>query len=438
MNFQEQLKQQLAQQNRGERAEVDYPSNHLKHKELFIPKETNQVLVRILPPSVSGENYNQMVREIFLQAHNRNGKELKLNAVLSAFPNVEDPLDQALINWNAQNRVPNKWNKNATPTKKYLANVIQLIRDPQTGQFRYETDEQGNLMVRLFKLSHSACQAINAKLTDTMLTPNFNPDVPDSVKQYSFISSAEAFPVMISKPAKGSGQMSYGVDVYSNMPLGALPQGWETQLEDLAYQATPSYSYNKEYIDYFIDVVNGVEPVSQAQGGQQAQPQQGYQAPAMGQGFASAPQQPAYNMAQPQQPMNTGFNQQPVAPVQPQATNMGTPSFGQTNMGTAPTMNGGFAQAPQQPVQPAPIADLMGFQMPMNQAPVTDPSTISDADMPFNMQAMPDVTPQATSVPEQPVVATPEPPQQAPVAPVETATNTTLPDVDSLLQQMQG
>ena len=61
----------------------------------------------------------------------------------------------------------------------------------------------------------------------------------------------------------------------------------------------------------------------------------------------------------------------------------------------------------------------MGFQMPMNKEPVTDPSTISDADMPFDFQAMPDVTPQATSVPEQLVVATPEPLQQAPVAPVE-------------------
>ena len=129
MNFQELLKQQIAQQYKGDRAEVDYPSSHLKHKELFIPKETNNVLVRILPPVVSGEDYNKMTREVFLQTRNKNGKELKLNAVLSPYVNYEDSLDKELVKWNAENRVPNRWNKNTTPTRRYLTNVVQLVKN---------------------------------------------------------------------------------------------------------------------------------------------------------------------------------------------------------------------------------------------------------------------------------------------------------------------
>ncbi|AZU99978.1 hypothetical protein vBEfaHEF1TV_134 [Enterococcus phage vB_EfaH_EF1TV] len=427
MNFQEQLQQQLKQQNIGEREAVDYPSNHLKHKELYFPKAENgqpsTLYVRVLPPAVPGENYNVSAREAFLTTRNRNGKDLKSNFIFSEHPNAEDILEQAMIRWNAENRVPNPYSRNTKPRQRYYVNVVQLIINQQTGEVSYETDSNGQLMVRLLKLPQTACMAINESLSNPMLRPQFSPDVPEEVAQYSFISSADAFPISITKPPRSNKPTSYNVQVISNRSLGALPQGWENLLEDLKYQATPSVEYNREFIEYFIDVVDGKEPVHQ---GVQSQ---GTQAPQ----FNQQPVQPQFN----QQPVQPQFNQQPVQPMQqntgwsPQQSQPQQPAtgFNATNMGTPPNINGGFNQQPvQQPVQQ---------QQPMgsfNEQPVTDPSTISDADMPFNMQSMPDVSPQQNAVPEQPVTNTPEPVSQ----PVVNQQPNNTPSVDDLLAGMVG
>lgn len=427
MNFQEQLQQQLKQQNIGEREAVDYPSNHLKHKELYFPKAENgqpsTLYVRVLPPAVPGENYNVSAREAFLTTRNRNGKDLKSNFIFSEHPNAEDILEQAMIRWNAENRVPNPYSRNTKPRQRYYVNVVQLIINQQTGEVSYETDSNGQLMVRLLKLPQTACMAINESLSNPMLRPQFSPDVPEEVAQYSFISSADAFPISITKPPRSNKPTSYNVQVISNRSLGALPQGWENLLEDLKYQAAPSVEYNREFIEYFIDVVDGKEPVHQ---GAQSQ---GTQAPQ----FNQQPVQPQFN----QQPVQPQFNQQPVQPMQqntgwsPQQSQPQQPAtgFNATNMGTPPNINGGFNQQPvQQPVQQ---------QQPMgsfNEQPVTDPSTISDADMPFNMQSMPDVSPQQNAVPEQPVANTPEPVSQ----PVVNQQPNNTPSVDDLLAGMVG
>lgn len=426
MNFQQQLQQQL-QQNSTEREVVDYPSNHLKHKELYFPKSENgqpsTLTVRILPPAVAGENYNVVAREIFLSARNRNGKDLKSNFVLSPYPNSEDILEQALIRWSAENRVPNAYSRTASPRQRFYVNVVNMITNQQTGQVYPETDQEGNLVVRLLKLPRTACMTISESLSNPMLRPQFSPDVPEEVAQYSFISSAEAYPIMITKPARSNQPTQYGVQVLSNRPLGALPQGWESQLPDLAYQATPSVEYNRKFIEYFISVVDGVEPVAGNQGGQQQATQ--------------APQ----------------FTQQPVQPNFTQAPQQPNYSHQATNMGTPPSINGGFNQPPVQPnqgftQQPAPVQPNQGFaqpaqtaqpnqgfsqpvqqqpvQQPVQQQPVTDPATISDADMPFNMQEMPDVA-QPTPAPTQQPASNPTPVQQ-------NVANT--PSVDDLLQSM--
>lgn len=428
MNFQQQLQQQLQQQNSGEREVVDYPSNHLKHKELYFPKSENgqpsTLTVRILPPAIPGENYNVVAREIFLSARNRNGKDLKSNFVLPAYPNSEDVLEQALIRWNAENRVPNAYNRNASPRQRFYLNVVNMITNQQTGEVYPETDAEGKLVIRLLKLPRTACLTISESLISPMLRPNFSPDVPEDIAQYSFISSADAFPVMITKPARSNQPTQYSIQVLTNRPLGALPQGWEEELPDLAYQATPSTEYNKRFVEYFISVVDGVEPV--AGGGQQ----QATQAPQ----FTQAPTQPNFTQAPPQ----PSYNQQ--------ATNMGTP----------PSINGGFNQPPVQQQQgfaqqPAPVQPNQGFSQPVQntqpnqgfsqpvqqpvqqQMPVTDPATISDADMPFNMQAMPNVA-QPTQAPAPAPTQAPAPtPTQAPV-PTQGTVDT--PSVDDLLQSM--
>lgn len=402
MNFQEQLAQQLASQNHGDREPVDYPSSKLKNKELYFPKaqqgQASSLLVRILPPAIAGENYNVQARELFLQTRNSNGKDLKLGAVLSPFPNQDDMLDVAITDWQAKNMVPNNFNRSAKPSNKYYVNAVQVVLNPQTNQYEEERDPQtGELAVRLFKLPFSACNLINTKLADPLFSPRELAQMPAEIAQYSFISSAYAFPIQLTKPPKGSNQMSYAVDIMTNLPLGALPQGWENQLEDLAYQATPSYQYNGEYVKYFIDVVNGVEPQQGQQQATQQQPQ--YQAP-------------AYT--------------QPQAPVQPtgQPQNIGTPVQGQTNMGTAPQL------PPAQPQYQAPVNT-----MPVPPAPPVAP-VVTDNVLPQDLVGAPDVASATQVVPPQTQTTTP-PVSEAPVT-TPPANTGGLPDVDDLLAGMKG
>lgn len=442
MNFQETLKAQLANQNYGDREPVDYPSNHLKNKELYFPKQAgNQaptLLVRILPPApgVGDGNFNVPAREIFLQTQNSNGKDLKLNAVLSPFPNQEDPLDMAITQWQAENRVPNSYNRQAKPSNRYYVNAVNIVVNPQTGQYEEERDPQtGQLVVRLLKLTHSACNGILEKLTDPMFAPQALQGQPMEVAQYSFISSMYAFPIRLTKPLKNSGQMSYGVDIMTQFPLGALPQGWENLLEDLQYQATPSVQYNFEYVDYFIKVVNGEEPV-QGQNQTQAQPTQGYGAP------APTYTQPA-TITQPGFPQGSqpAYTQQATQPVQPQATNMGTATYGQTNMNTAPDINAGLTQ------QPAPIANPNGVQQPMYQQPAPQVDTmpvppaptqnvpvVDDTVLPQDLTSAPDVAPAPTGVTPPPQMPQADPaPQTTPAEP----TQTEMPDIEDLINRMQ-
>lgn len=457
MSFQDILKQQLEQQTQNSNTEVDYPSKKLKNKELYFPKPTghepSQLMIRILPPAIPNESYNVPSREIFLTARNRNNKELKPTFVLSPFPNQEDPIDMAVTRWMAENRVPNTYNKKQKPKSVYLVNVIQLFSDP-SGQLVEERDQQGNPVVRLFKLPASACKTINEKLGDPLFRPQNLQGVPEEIAQYSFISSASAFPIRLTKPKQGSGQMHYDVDVFTNYPLGALPQGWENLLEDLQYQATPSYKYNQEFIEYFISVVDGTEPV---QGQGQGQPQQGFQPqqpnyggqPNYGaqQGYQQPPVQPQGGFQTPPQPNFGGQQAYQQPPVQPQqgyqqppvqATNMGTPTYGMTNMGTAPDMNDAFGTSPY-PVPP--ISDPMGQQAPQYPHPAEQPTqpVYEQPAPPAFEQPAQNVAPAPTNTP-----VTPPPAQN--VAPVEnqqvtpppTQVDSGLPDITELLNQMNS
>ena len=379
MNFQDMLKQQI-QQTSNNNEKVDYPSNHLKAKELRFDKDTSTLLVRILPPANSSDFFAVPAREIWLNARNRNGKDLNFSAVL---PDVMDPqtstLAANLINWQAQERVPNNFNRKAFPSRVYYVNVIQLLVD-QAGNIQHEVGQDGQPVVRLMKLKQSAYTEILNKLADPFMKPAASDD-------YSFISAVDAYPIKITKPAKGSQQMSYSVDVYQRS-LGALPQNWTSLLEDLKYQATPSEEYNKEYTEYFISVVNGVEGQS-----------------------AGAPVTPAQAPAQQQ------FTQAP--PTQFQATQQQPAAqYG------APVQQ--FAQpAPAQ--QPAPTQQP-GFD-PQAVAAGMD-TMLSSAPDPFLDNAVP--TQQPVEVPFDTGAAA-EPTQPAPQT-----TSAGLPDVNDLLANMKG
>ena len=301
MNFQEKLKAELAAaQHNNNNTEVDYPSNHLKHKELRFEKDQTQLMIRILPPANDEDFFTVMARELWMNTKNRSGKDLNLNAVFSDTMNPDESnLVANLIQWQAREMVPNNFNKKAYPSRKSYVNAVQIFIDPQTNQFVHEVDQNGQLVVRMFKLPFSAYTAILGKLSDPMMKPQGSDD-------YGIISALDAFPIKLTKPQKGAATMSYTVDVYQRS-LGALPPNWKDSLENLRYQATPTEEYNSEYVQYFCDVVNGVEPV---RGG-------GNGATTGNTGGGNQFQQPVVPQQQPQQQFNQfAQQQQPVVPQQ--------------------------------------------------------------------------------------------------------------------------
>lgn len=404
MNFQEKLKAELAAaQHNNNNTEVDYPSNHLKHKELRFEKDQNQLMIRILPPANDEDFFTVMARELWMNTKNRSGKDLNLNAVFSDTMNPDESnLVANLIQWQAREMVPNNFNKKAYPSRKSYVNVVQIFIDPQTNQFVHEVDQNGQLVVRMFKLPFSAYTAILGKLSDPMMKPQGSDD-------YGIISALDAFPIKIVKPQKGAATMSYTVDVYQRS-LGALPPNWRDLLEDLKYQATPTEEYNSDYVRYFCDVVNGVEPV---RGGNSTStavaPTQGnFQQPIVPQ------QQGQFNQFAQQQQQQ----QQPVVQQQQQFVPSPTQSVGTF---TPAQPQGQFNQfAP--PVQtPYPV--------------------INDSDLPFA-----DVVNGA--VVQQPVVPVPDfgaiaadpfpVNTQAPSAPVAAPMSGGLPDVNDILARMKN
>ena len=387
MNFQEKLKAELAAaQHNNNNTEVDYPSNHLKHKELRFEKDQNQLMIRILPPANDEDFFAVMARELWMNTKNRSGKDLNLNAVFSDTMNPDESnLVANLIQWQAREMVPNNFNKKAYPSRKGYVNAVQIFIDPQTNQFVHEVDQNGQLVVRLFKLPFSAYTAILGKLSDPMMKPQGSDD-------YGIISALDAFPIKLTKPQKGAATMSYTVDVYQRS-LGALPPNWKDSLEDLKYQATPTEQYNADYVQYFIDVVNGVEPVRGGGNG------------ATTGNTGGSFQQPVVPQQQPQQQFNQFAQQQQQPIVAPQQQ---------------------FAPPVQSvvPMQQPPVATQPQFnQFQQQAAPV-----ITDADLPF--ADMPDMGALATD-PFPPVLHTG---MGEPSAPVTGG----LPDVNDILAKMRN
>ena len=391
MNFQEKLKAELAAaQHNNNNTEVDYPSNHLKHKELRFEKDQNQLMIRILPPANDEDFFTVMARELWMNTKNRSGKDLNLNAVFSDTMNPDESnLVANLIQWQAREMVPNNFNKKAYPSRKSYVNAVQIFIDPQTNQFVHEVDQNGQLVVRLFKLPFSAYTAILGKLSDPMMKPQGSDD-------YGIISALDAFPIKLTKPQKGAATMSYTVDVYQRS-LGALPPNWKDYLENLRYQATPTEQYNADYVQYFIDVVNGVEPV---RGG-------GNGATTGNTGGGNQFQQPVVPQQQPQQQFNQFAQQQQQQPI----------------------------VAPQQQFVQHPVQNQFA-------PPVQTPyPVINDSDLPFA-----DVVNGA--VVQQPVVPVPDfgaiaadpfpVNTQAPSAPVAAPMSGGLPDVNDILARMKN
>lgn len=416
MDFQQRLQQELKSmeqnnnRNFGDK-DIVYPTSKLKNDMLYFNKDNTQFMVRVLPPVNDETFFAAPFKEIWLNKTNKNGKDLNFQATLPFYPSENSSLTKAIAQWQQEERVPNNFNRKASPSKRFFVNAVQVAMD-NNGNMQMERDQNGQMVVRVLKLPQTAYQALLSKISDPMLTPQNSGD-------YGLIGDTNAFPVRITKPAPGG--MSYTIDVFQR-DLGALDSNWRELAEDLAYQATPSEEYNGDFVQYFIDVVNGQEGKNNDDGGNQG-----------GQG---AFQQPTTYQQAPQQPQQPSFNQEPPQQAQP--------SFNQ----------GGFQPQSQQqgfnqpPVQQAPQQSQPSF----NQAPVDtgDANPYNngggqgafDANMPTNFQAMPEVAPQQEAQPAPQTGGFQQAPQQEqPAAPAQNPTptnNTQAANVDDILAQMQS
>lgn len=260
MNFQEQLKQQLGAVNQGGFDDnSSRPDKLLKHPKLYFDKNTSTLMVRILPPTAPDKSFAEGFRSMFLEAVTDTGKPVKSSMQLSLAPDLNSPLENAINSWASQGLLPNPFNpqQQQKPSSRFLVNAVQVQINPQDGTFNYETDPAtGQLMVRVLELPQSAFSEIGTKLQEISFAPPQAQGVAPEVSQYSFISESNAYAVQIVKPARGSGKMSYDVNVMQSVQLGALPQGWQALCEDLALQAQPTEVHSGDFVTNFIGWFN--------------------------------------------------------------------------------------------------------------------------------------------------------------------------------------
>ncbi|AII27283.1 single-stranded DNA-binding protein [Listeria phage LMTA-34] len=476
VNFKEFLKQENQENESNNNEEVAFPKG--KHQRLFLSKKSNTVVVRILPPANLTDNYAQKYRKIMLNnVMTDTGKALNPSFTLPWEPNEDSPLEQALADWYNRGVVPNYYGGKSRPSKATVVNAVALVTDAN-GNWVHEVDEYGQLVVRVLDLPYSAYTGINRKLADPMLNTTGS--------DYSFISDVGANPIRITKPTSNT-EKAYQVEVYTGITLPPLPENWRDQLEDLAYQVSPSEDYNSKFVNFVIERVNAVTSGGAQQqqanpyGGQQAPQQQGgyqQQVPQQQGGYQQqVPQQQAYQ--QPAQQTQAQTYQQPVqqqqqaqtyqqptqayqaptqqvpqqqayqAPAQPtQAQTYQQPVQQQQQAQTyqqptqayqAPTQ-----QVPQQQAYQAPV------QQPIQQAPVAQPQQApvqqqQTYQAPVQPQAQQPITqgmvdsamsglasPKESVQQQKPVTPPPAPQAQQPVS-----NDSSLPDVDELLRSMQ-
>ena len=378
--------------------ESEKPWEKLKHDQLRLTKEHNEVIVRILPATPKNgtqDDFFQESRQVYLQLPNGARPDWKLRATnfsLSTPADENDPLEQAVKTWLAKGTMPNKYGKGAN--SRYLMNAVQLKFDEGIGNYVPVVDDQGQLYVQVFQATYGLYNSLMEALSDKAQNPINTPAgraklQADQAKgidtthygDWSFISSGLAYPVKFTRDDNGSGPVKYAATVMSAYPLGALPQGWEDQAEDLAYQAQSTYKSNPGFVQQFIDAINEVqEPEDDIQiqdtampgamGGYTPQPvAQGYTPQAVQpgqQGYTGQVNQPAQGQQNPVGPQGT--------PAQPQGNYSGGAPVGQpapqqqTPQAPQPTQPAPQQQMPQAPVQPTPQPTQQAPQAPQEPA----------------------------------------------------------------------
>lgn len=377
---------------------VKYPQT--KHKKLFYENGAKDLFIQILPSAVrEAAPFAVQTRKIFLQTKSSQGKDVKSNFTLHPEVNPYGVMEQKVTEWQSRQMIPNGFGGQQTARTSFLLNVIKIVPNPQNpSEWVQERDEHGQLVVRIFEMAQSAYTGLLTKLKDPMMNTSGTP--------LSFMAPERAAIIKVSKPAQGSFQ--YGVDVYANMPLPPLDQGWENLLEPLEPHAvaTEELENGLDWVNAFIDMMEGRKPSG---GNNQQTPAPAPAAPPMGNPYADASQGNPYGQPAP-------APAPAPAPTPPQ-----------------------YGQAPAQPAAPSTYAPPAAPSAPA--APPTPPAApAAPASSPAPAQPTPPAQPANPTPPAQPA----QPQQTPPSQPAGDLSNHAVPndnnllDLDSMLDDVVG
>ncbi|AMO25961.1 hypothetical protein Blue_138 [Bacillus phage Deep Blue] len=421
--------QKVLEQSNGN-DKVEYPKT--KQKRLFFEQNQREIIIQVLPTADLFGQFFAPIRKIFLSAKSSSGKDVNSNFVLDADPNPGSLLEQKIAEWAGLGIIPNGFGGQASPRRTYLVNVVRIVQDPASQQWVQERDANGQLATRVFEMPQSAFSSYIEKLK--------NPLLNSSGSDLSFMDINRPNPVQITKPDRNSNSKEYKVDVYSNIVLPQLGQGWEYTLENLQEQGTPTERLvnGDKWVQAFIDMKEGRKP-NQNAGAQPTAPQP------TSNPFGTFPGQPGQPVA-PQQPMGQPVGApQPTAPMptyQPQGQPAPMPTYTAPGVPVQP-----MAQMPTNPVE---------HTLPMNHMP-TQPNIVMPTGMeqgavepdPFDIGVQTDLSQNGGlgAQPTQPVAptapTTPAPTYTAPAAPAPTGEPTMpapshatggMPNIDDLLK----
>lgn len=275
MSLADELKVINEQQEAREENKVDYPSSHLKNNVLRLTKKTPKIVCRILPAVSADKPTWQAYREMWVT--DNNGKYLSYMLASDA-RDKKDPLLQAVKRWDKATFKSTDKNGNPKdvsglyklskygnfPGLKYYLNVIPLEVVNKNGVPTYtEVIKDGNYEVHMLSVNSRLLNTLATDLQDQMHNPNLlyknqidkwnqKPNVNITQEQISnsFISDILAYPVVFNR-IEGN-PVTYSMELQQQRPLMPLNSNWKEQAEDLAYQATPSYEYNRHWVDDLI------------------------------------------------------------------------------------------------------------------------------------------------------------------------------------------
>ena len=360
-NFFDHFKQQAQALEQNSTFENDIP--RLKAPILKINRENPQVYLRVLPTleMLKGTtlDFGQGYRTMMWQ---EDGKWKNLRLPLQQ---GDTPLERDIAYWQD---LPNSFLTGkygvASPSSKYTILVCKVVEN--NGVWSEELDTDGTPKVYQVELPVSAFSGIADLLSSSLNCPKYiDAQGNEALAPLSVLSLEASFMVGVTKAKPGA--TSWGVNCYSNVPLGNLVGKVETKLEDLT-----QLNYNLD--DVAPNIVNAIRK------------KHGTVNPhLLGEDAPQAPVQQQYS--QPQQPMTPPVQQQYSQPQQPM-----TPPV----QPTTPPVQPQVPVAPQQPVTPpvqpqVPVAPQQPVTPPVQpQAPVqpATPQQPETPSQPMNQQGI--------------------------------------------------